>query len=229
VGLAGRSTGRPEAALFGSIADRLIDVAVTGLLILVGALATHDAMRGGQADLAALVVLLGGALGIGLLFLAIRRPLARWPRRVRRPIGRSLVAMRYLMRSPRAAVLAAAVSLAMQGGFVLLNAWIGRSIGIEVPLAVWFFVWPLAKIAGLIPISLGGLAVRDATLAALLLPAGVAASQGVVVAIVWQSVMIAGGLVGGLVYWIYRLGHAGAPSLFRRGAALPAAAAPRDA
>lgn len=215
VGLAGRRTGRPEAALFGSIADRLIDIGVTGGLIVIGGLLAHDTLQGWTADAAAVFLLVFGAAGMGAIVAVTRRPLASWPRRFRRPIGRSLVAVRYLSRSPVVAALAVVISVAMQSGFVLLNAWIGRSIGIDVPLAVWFFVWPLAKVAGLVPISLGGLAVRDATLAALLLPAGVTASLGVVAALVWQSVMIAGGLVGGIVFWAYRARRAGIPSLFR--------------
>jgi uncharacterized membrane protein YbhN (UPF0104 family) len=65
---------------------------------------------------------------------------------------------------------------------------------------VWFLVWPLAKLAGLLPISLGGLAVREATLAALLAPFGVPIALGVVCSLLWQTVLIAGGLLGGLAW-----------------------------
>jgi uncharacterized membrane protein YbhN (UPF0104 family) len=78
----------------------------------------------------------------------------------------------------------------------------GRSVGIEVPLAVWFLVWPLAKIASLLPISLGGLAVREASLAALLVPFGVPVARSVVCSLLWQTVLIAGGLLGGLTWLI---------------------------
>ena len=69
---------------------------------------------------------------------------------------------------------------------------------------MWFLVWPLAKVASLLPISLGGLAVREATLAALLVPFGVRPSAGVAVSLVWQSVLIAGGLMGGLLWLALR-------------------------
>jgi hypothetical protein len=95
----------------------------------------------------------------------------------------------------------------MQGGFVLLNAWIGKSIGVSVPLAVWFLVWPLAKLAGLLPISLGGLGVRDATLGALLVPAGVPLALGVVASLIWQSILIAGGLLAGALWYASRGRH----------------------
>jgi uncharacterized membrane protein YbhN (UPF0104 family) len=97
-----------------------------------------------------------------------------------------------------------ALSLLIQSAFVLLNAWIGRSIGIHVPLAVWFLVWPLAKVAGLLPISLGGLGVRDATMGALLTTFGVTMASGVVASLIWQSVLIVGGLIAGGFWWTQR-------------------------
>jgi len=57
-------------------------------------------------------------------------------------------------------------------------------------------------VASLMPISLGGLAVREASLATLLLPFGVPAAQAIVCSLLWQTVMIAGGLLGGLVWLI---------------------------
>lgn len=200
--LAARATGRTEAAVFGGAADRMIDVAVTALLIVVGAITARNRFPGSMGDALAAGILALVLAVAALVPILVRRPLARWPRRIRRRAGRSMVVLRRMRRAPGAVAAAVAISLAMQSGFVLLNAWLGAYVGVHVPLAVWFFVWPLAKIAGLLPISLGGLAVRDATLGALLLPVGVPLAVGVVAALVWQSVMIAGGLVGGIVWWL---------------------------
>jgi len=199
--LAGRATGRPEAVVLGGVTDRMIDIAALGLLLAAGMLSAGAALPGG-ALLAAVAMLAGGAAaGGGALLLLLRRPLRRWPRRVRRPLARALVALRRLARAPSAALVAFLLALAIQGGFVLLNAWIGRGIGITAPLGAWFLAWSFAKLAGLLPISLGGLGVRDATLAALLVPFGVPTAQGVVASLVWQSVLIAGGLIAGGVWW----------------------------
>jgi uncharacterized membrane protein YbhN (UPF0104 family) len=84
------------------------------------------------------------------------------------------------------------------------GAAIGASLGIDVPLAAWFIAWPMAKLAGLIPVSLGGLAVREAALASLLLPFGVPASQGVAASLLWQTILIAGGLLAGLTWLVLR-------------------------
>lgn len=210
--LAGRATGRIEASFLAGIMDRLIDVGTLAILIAAGALFARDALPGWGAQVLTVALVLGAAAAALALPLVLRRPLARWPRRLRRPVGRALVALRHMSRRKGAALMALAISLAMQSAFVLLNVWIGQAIGIALPLAVWFMAWPLAKVAGLMPISLGGLAVRDATFGALLVPFGVPMAQGVVTALVWQTVMIAGGLLGGVAWWALGKGENGSRS-----------------
>jgi len=218
--LAGRATRRPEAVAWGGIADRYLDVVALGSLILAGAALNRGRFPAWGARLLVVVfaILIGGA--VVTLVTIWRVPLHRWPRRVRRPIGRSLVAMRRMARAPSAALAALALAITIQGGFVLLNAWIGQGVGIAVPASVWFLVWPLAKLAALAPISLNGLGVRDATQGALLLSMGVPAASGVVASLLWQSVLIGGGLAAGGLWWsMGRRRAAGSPS--RPGDVLP--------
>ena len=200
--LAGKFTRRPEAAFLGGVLDRLTDMIAMALLVAGGALFA----RGALPDWSEGVFTVGLVVGIAALAFALpfvlRRPIRRWPRKLRRPVGRTLVALRRLVRDPAHGLQGLGLSLTIQGSFVLLNAWMGRGLGIDVPLAVWFLVWPLAKIAGLMPISLGGLAVREATLAALLTPFGVPFALGVVCSLLWQTVLIGGGLIGGLVWLV---------------------------
>lgn len=205
--LAGKATRRPEAAVLGGVADRLIDVFTLGSLIAVGGLLAGQAVPGWGWRLMTLAIVLGGVVAAVAAPWLVRRPLSRWPARLRRPVGRSLVAWRRVVRNPGAAATAFVMSLAIQAGFVLLNAWIGSAVGINIDLAVWFLVWPLAKLAGLLPISMGGLGVRDATLGALMVPLGVAPALGVVASLIWQSVLIAGGLIGGAIWWVGKRRH----------------------
>lgn len=211
--MAAKFTRRPEAAFFGGVIDRLTDMVAMVLLITAGGLTSHAVIPGWGGEALSVGLIVGGALLVVFLPVILRRPLDRWPKRFRRPIGRSLVAMRRLARNPRAAVRAITLSLTIQGSFVLLNRMLGQAIGIDVPLSVWFLVWPLAKVAGLMPISLGGLAVREATLAALLAPFGVPFAVGVVCSLLWQTVLIVGGLIGGLAWLVLSRTRAnGAPA-----------------
>lgn len=200
--LAGRLSRRTEAAIWGGVMDRITDISAMAILIAIGGIAARGSLPGWGATVITVLVVAGVAGILIFLPLLFRRPLSRWPERFRRPIGRSLVALRRIIRHPATGITGFAMSLTIQGGFVLLNAWLGRSIGINVPLAVWFFAWPLAKFAGLIPISLGGLAVREASFAAILLPFGVPAARAVVASLLWQTVLIAGGLMGGLLWLV---------------------------
>jgi uncharacterized membrane protein YbhN (UPF0104 family) len=200
--MAGRFTRRPEAVLWGGVLDRLTDVTALAILVAIGGLLARHALPGWGSQLLTVGIVLSLALAFFVLPFVLRRPLSRWPRKLRRPVGRSLVAIRQLGRRPRLAVTGLALSLTIQAGFVLLNAWLGHHIGVRVPLAVWFLVWPLAKVASLMPISLGGLAVREASLAALLAPFGVPLALGVLASLLWQSVLIAGGLAGGVVWLV---------------------------
>lgn len=205
--LAARALGRTEAVVLGSVADRLIDFAGLGLLIGGGVLVAGAELTGWAGPLGAvagIVVIGAGAL---LLPLALRRPLARWPVRLRRRAGRSLVALRRLSRQPRTAALALTLSLTMQSVFIVISAWLGHAVGADAPLWAWFVAWPLAKAAGMLPVSLGGLGVRDAALAALLVPFGVPAAFGLVASLAWNAVLIGGALLGGALWLVLRPGR----------------------
>lgn len=219
--LAGQATRRPEAAVFGGLSDRLIDMGSLCLLVIVGGFFVQPHVDGWlqYALTFGLVVALAGTFLF--LPLALRLKLARWPRKLRRPIGRAMVATRRLWRRPSLALTVFAMSLGIQSTFVLLNAWLGLSIGIEIPLAAWFLAWPLAKVAGLNPLGIGGFGWREGALAGILAmnPMNVSQTDAVTVSLLWQSVLIAAGLGGGLV-WILlgsrknALGGAGRGRLF---------------
>ncbi len=202
IGLATRITRRPAAALWGGVMDRLTDMLSLAILVTGGGLLARAQVTEWAGEALTVAFGIGVALSILALPFVLRRPLRAWPRKLRRPVGRGLVGLRQLARRPGTAIVGLLMSLTIQGSFVLLNAWLGRTIGIAVPLAVWFLVWPLAKIASLMPISLGGLAVREAGLAALLLPFGVPVALSVVCSLLWQTVLIAGGLLGGLIWLV---------------------------
>ncbi|MFZ0736968.1 MAG: hypothetical protein WAM96_07725 [Candidatus Acidiferrales bacterium] len=56
----------------------------------------------------------------------------------------------------------------------------------------------MAKISALVPLTQGGIGVREAALLGLLLPFGAPAAQTVAVGFGWEGVIIAGGLIEGL-------------------------------
>ena len=200
LGLAGRFTGRAEAALWGGVSDRATDVLALGALAVVGSLLSGHGLTGWASQVVPVLLVIALILLLVAGPLLFRRPLARWPRRFRRTIGRSLVTLRRMRRQPKVAARGFVLSLGIQSAYIVLQAWLGRSVGIDVTIWAWFFAWPLVKLIALLPISLGGLAVREASLAALLLGFGVPPARSVVASLLWQAVVIFHGLLGGLVW-----------------------------
>jgi len=104
-----------------------------------------------------------------------------------------------LTRSPGRLLLCLAISMAVQCLFVGINIAFAEAAHVEAPVAAWFFAWTTAKIIAIAPISLGGLGVREASMAALLVPFGADPAQVVAIGLVWQSVLYVSGLIGFLV------------------------------
>lgn len=211
--MASRITRNPAAVALGGVTDRLSDILALGILLALGLLLSTDQLPGLWGQVITVVVVVGAVIAMAGLPFVLQRPLKKWPRKFRRPIGRVLVALRHSWKTPSALATALTLSLVIQGGFVLLNVALGRSIGIDVDLSVWLIAWPAAKVAGLLPISLGGLAVREASLGALLLPFGVPMATGVAASLIWQTVLIGGGLVGGAT-WVMLRPSDGSPDAF---------------
>ncbi len=211
--MASRITRNPAAVALGGVTDRLSDILALGILLALGLLLSTDQLPGLWGQVITVIVVVGAVLAMAGLPFVLQRPLKRWPRKFRRPIGRVLVALRHSWKTPSALATALTLSLLIQGGFVLLNVALGRSIGIDVDLSVWLIAWPAAKVAGLLPISLGGLAVREASLGALLLPFGVPMATGVAASLIWQTVLIGGGLIGGATWVLLRPSNGSSDSL----------------
>jgi uncharacterized membrane protein YbhN (UPF0104 family) len=96
----------------------------------------------------------------------------------------------------------------------VLNAFLADACGLHIAWTVWLFAWPLSKIAAMMPISQGGIGVREATLVALLTPFGATSALAFAAGIVFQTIIISGGLVSGLVAIVL-----GRSSLLRVGSA----------
>lgn len=201
--LAAKITGRPEAAVIGGLTERLIDTLALVVLIVAGALWSADSLDGwaqSTLQVGAMVAIAGAVLFTPFV---LRMRLARWPRKLRRTVGRALVALRRLTERPQRAVMVLALSLVIQGWFVLLNRELGRGIGVDAPLAVWFFAVPMAKAITLAPISFGGFGLREVTLAGFFeVLANTPPKLGAAASTLWQTVVVATGLLGGPLWYV---------------------------
>jgi len=198
-GMAMRQARSKAGLLVGSLADRLFDVA--GLVaITIGGAAWMPALVNNQSLHLFRGLFLGaGLVGLAAVGLRVLLPARRVPFKVRRLLVRFRVATHAVVRQPHLVLLAVGIGIVLQASLVLLNAWLGEVCGLHLPLWAWLFAWPLAKIASMLPVSLGGLGVREAALVSLLVPFGAEAASVVAAGLAFEAVIISGGLVSGLI------------------------------
>lgn len=186
----------------GSIADRLLD---TLGLVLIALAAAYFAWgpklyEGSELRWALFGVLVLVAIGF-IVAPMLDRALAR--RNASGKLARILTSMVHaaadLAQSPGRLLLCLAISMAVQCLFVGINIAFAQAASVEAPVAAWFFAWTTAKIIAIAPISLGGLGVREASMAGLLKPFGADPGQVIAIGLIWQSVLYASGLIGFLV------------------------------
>jgi uncharacterized membrane protein YbhN (UPF0104 family) len=135
---------------------------------------------------------IGGLAALGLATLA----LVLWLR-PHEKLARGLDRVIEALNDRRGAVVGAAcLSVAVQSTFVLTNVWLAREVGVTTGLAAWFVAWPLSKLIAILPISLGGIGVREAALVALLTPFGAPREAVLASGILWQAVLAASGIIG---------------------------------
>jgi glycosyltransferase 2 family protein len=210
-----RRSPRPAAVLTGNVADRFIDVGaqaalvLAGLILLPGSLPTplQIPQRG--------ILVIGGGVIILLLAIAIvsqRRVLGGRSFHFRRRLAHLRHALRAVSRRPHILIFGWVLGVFIQTSFLVLTALLAISCGLVLPLRVWFFAWPLAKLAAVLPLTQGGIGVREAALVALLAPFGAAGPVVLAAGLVWEGVIIAGGLIAGAVAFLLRKSAAPAPS-----------------
>ena len=199
---------RPAAVITGNVADRFLDLAAQLTLVLIGVMLLPGSLPKALQAPARHVLLAGLIVFVVfvLLVCTLHRPLLQGRSvRVRRRLAQVRHAIRMVGRSPQRLVLGWLLGTAIQGTYIFLTALLGISCGLPLPLRVWLFAWPLAKIAAVMPITQGGIGVREAALVVLLAPFGAPASTVLATGIVWEAVIIAGALLAGLTAFLLRL------------------------
>jgi len=192
-----------------AVVDRIIGLIV---ILVMGAVAlpfwNNPYLTGWMPWLPA-VFLVISLLVMGILLHFLEPWLARNEHRFQ---GRFLLALLVVARATCAfyrakGVLLAAVALTLilQNVVVLVYILLGREVGINVPLPVYFVSGLITFLAASLPLSIGGLGVREGALAGLLILAGVDASQAVAVSLLYLVILWTATLPGGLVLLFGRL------------------------
>jgi uncharacterized membrane protein YbhN (UPF0104 family) len=125
-------------------------------------------------------------------------------RRFLRRLARLRHAFNSLRQRPHVLATGWLLGVFIQSSFIMLNALLAKSCGLFLLYRVWVFAWPLAKLAAVLPLTQGGIGVREAALVALLLPFGAPSSLVLAAGLVWEGIIIAGGLLSGAAAYLLR-------------------------
>ena len=199
-GLAMRMSGSKSAVLTGSVADRTIDSAGLALVAGIGALLIPMALEENSRSIfwgfAVLIVVAGS----GMLALVLLLPARRFGFQLRRKWVKVRRAVRSLLKHPGKMLLALISVMVLQTSQVLMNFWLGRLALIQsATFLMWLFVWPLAKLAAMVPLTQGGIGVREAAQGILFVPFGVSVEKAVAAGLIFQAIVISGNLIGGIL------------------------------
>jgi len=200
---------RPAAVLTGNVVDRFLDVMAQAGLVLLGLLLIPELdlvpddvehrMRGALPGVASGLILL-----LGLLWLLRKRILSGRSVRFRRRLARLRHALRSVSKRPRVLALGWLAGTCVQLAFLMLTAHLAVKCGLTLPLRAWLFAWPLAKVAAVLPLTQGGIGVREAALVALLSPFGAPGHLVLAAGLVWEGVVIVGGVIAGAATLVLR-------------------------
>lgn len=188
-GLAMSAGASARQAMAGGFADRAVDMVALGAMALGGMALTGVAPEGSAGWVFA------AAIGVAVLSAALVYRVAR------RMVGRAGgLSMRLAMLSdvdatPVTLLGILLISVVVQTALVGAVDMLAGTLGVSVSFGAWLMAWPVAKVLSALPLSLGGLGVREGTLALLLTPFGAAPAAVIATSLVWQmGIYITGGV-----------------------------------
>lgn len=199
-GIAIKNNNEKGAVILGSLLDRFLDICALMLIIFMGAMISPAVLAAEDRKLLVwffVFLSLAFLFAISLLFFPFVEFL---PKRIYELIIRIRNIIFHLIKNPQKAIAAFGMALVLQSGFILLNVLLGTTCGIHIPLTLWFLAWPLAKLSALIPISMGGMGVREVALALILERFSVPYTTSVGLGLLWETILIGGGILGGFIY-----------------------------
>jgi uncharacterized protein (TIRG00374 family) len=134
-------------------------------------------------------------------FLSLESRLLSFPQKIVGKISDALSLYR-----GRGDVLAKAllISYGIQLNVIMHFVIVAYALDVNIPVAGMFIIIPLATLIMLLPVSINGVGVREATLVFFFSIYGVSTESAIAFAWIWLAMLLAQGLVGGIVFMLRR-------------------------
>ena len=123
----------------------------------------------------------------------------RWLRVPSRKFIELLSAWASMMSKPKTIVAAVCTGIAHQAVCVWINFTIATGLGIDIGVADWCWIFGLVSVALLLPITIAGIGVREASYVGLLGIFGVSIEEAVAVSVIVFGISLIGVLIGGVL------------------------------
>lgn len=207
--------GQPIApALLSVVLDRLFDLLVMASLAPIGIFALGQLLPG-QELRTGVVVLMGLGLAVTTVLLVARGP-RQWmltrvlpvilPRRLGAALERWNHQLSALALSPWLLTIVSIASL-ISAFFTFYRLWLlFVAVGVQIPVYIVVGVSALVALLQVLPISIAGVGVRDAALAAVLLPYGYSVETALAVSALFLLINLQHIVVGFIVSFWFPLG-----------------------
>jgi len=200
----GPAVGGKASALSSVILDRLFGVTALGMYLVLGAFLAPESLKGlnqvrWTAPRLALVVTIVVVLMIGGV-LAMRFS-TRWAGARAALAGAGRVVSQ-LITSPRRLATVLFLSLLVQATYIL--AWMGLAagLGLSIPSGEFLIAVPIVSLGAMLPVSFGGLGVREGAWLLLLAPLGIPSADIVVYSLLYFLAFVLVGVVGGALFLV---------------------------
>jgi uncharacterized membrane protein YbhN (UPF0104 family) len=163
-----RASGKGAAVVSATVVERFLGAAALAILALGGLAATNPRIGNAQAGLVALAVVANAVLSLGALGLV----LSPGGGRLLHAVGRSLPARAgawlsrfddsmVRLRTARRRDILFLAAVAIQSLRILAHVQVARALDIQVSVGYFFLFVPLLAVVVSLPISIGGLGVRE--------------------------------------------------------------------
>jgi len=188
-----------------------------GSLLIIGCVAAtmNGATLRGMSIVPVLWLLLAGYCVSNAVLLyrrlheMVRRKLRQlWFEGLDRRLGAMFGSLAMYRKNLLTMTVAAVFSVGIQLVNFIAVFFVGLAIGAPAALKHYLVFLPVITVMTMLPVSIGGLGVRESALVTFFIPAGLTPEQSVTLGLLWHAVTVVASLPGGWIYLTYRRNQA---------------------
>mgnify|MGYP005843805659 CR=1 FL=1 len=194
-----RISQNAPAAVASVVAERVIAASSLGLVSLIALAIDYQKVERFVILIAAFGVLCAGMIAACLAGNAIGRGVKRARFAAADKISEALTSLSASLKNPSMVARVLALSIAFHAMVVAINALIFRAMGLDVPLIVLLAFIPVISAVSMLPVSINGLGVREASYAYFFGISGVSTAQAVAASLAFYALVTLTSLVGGII------------------------------